>query len=451
MLGNPRIIKAGGRFFVCLVFSLFLPVGVYAGGAHQTNVNGVPYRWESAVIYNLDRGNLKSGVYDQAEANQMVAEAFNTWESVLDGGGLSISAGEGLPLGGGSDLNGSNYDAYLNSDADVNPIVFDEDGEIIDAIFGKCSKFNILAFAGFEKISSSTATIKKARAVFGGACIPDSSGDTLTESGCGPCSIVMDDALVREMILHEIGHFLGMDHSQVNPESYQSCNNSFECPNGLAEDIPTMYPLAVKGAAMHTLHRDDEAYFKRLYEDFTDDGCSVSGKVLASDGTTPLRGIEVIVRNVDSNLENTDAISFISGAEAPRFESNNKDPANCKEGCGDFLITGLADGETYKLCVQNILTQFSGTAGLEPVDPPQQLVTADCPAGISLACTCQPGSGCEAFVQDIVTIPGGSFDPSANINAGSFASSGGCSLARPARKFFWLPFKNLLEFHFPIQ
>jgi hypothetical protein len=417
--------------FIALL-ACFLPaVTALAGGAQQTSIDGIPYQWNESVSFNLDGGDLKAGEYNHAAARQLVLDAFATWSGALTSGSLSAVEGEVLPLAGdgsGDDVTASNYTKYLNSSAEVNPIVFDEDGEIIDAIYGECAKFSLLAFAGFERLGG--GEIKKARAVFSGACIPDASGNTLTQGGCGSCTVSLDDPLVRQMILHETGHLLGMDHSQVNPNSYQECRNAGECPSDVAEDLPTMFPIAVPGASMDTLHADDVAYFNRLYGDPQTDTCSVSGRVLGSDGATELRGVEVVARNADASLETVDAISFVSGAEAPRFEVKNKSASNCVEGCGDYLITGLKEGETYTLCVQNILSQFTGASGIEPVDPPVPQVQPECFGNIQLTCDCS-GSGCQAFTgQDLTTQAGGG-DALGNLTEDNFASAGGCSLVRP--------------------
>ncbi len=421
-MGHIRQIFA----FFCLSL---LAAPAWAGGAHQTNVDGIPYKWNGTVTYNVDQGDLKAGEYNHAAARQMIADAFGIWDAALNTGGLSIVEGSTLPLpgDGGDDVNSGNYLKYMNSGEEVNPIIFDHDGEIIDAIYGECAKFTLLAFAGFEKLGD--GQIQKARAIFSGVCIPDASGNTLSQGGCGGCSVKLDEPMVRQMFVHEIGHLLGMDHTQVNPESYSTCRSFVDCPEEYAQDIPTMFPIAVAGADMVSLHADDIAYFNRLYGDPEGDGCSVSGRVLASDAATELRGVEVVARNIDEPFSKTDALAFVSGAEAPRFEAKDKSAGNCKEGCGDYLITGLKDGETYQLCVQNILSAFTGASGIEPVDPPLPLVQPECFADIQLSCDCS-GPSCQVFSgQDLVTKPGSS-NALSNLTQSDFASAGGCSLVK---------------------
>jgi hypothetical protein len=231
-----------------------------------------------------------------------------------------------------------------------------------------------------------------------------------------------------------------MDHSQVNPDSYERCRGG--CSADVAEDIPTMFPIALPGAKTETLHADDIGYFRRLY-DSDNQGCSVSGRVLAEDGSE-MRGVEVVARNIKSGLSKTDAIAFVSGAEAPRYTRIGKDVENCKSGCGDFLISGLKSGETYQLCVQNIKSQFKGASGLEPVDPPVQSVEEGCFPDQEVTCQCS-GNNCDVFPnQDLQT---GSSFPSFNVSQGGEGSSaGGCSLVLPPKVSVWPKLKKLLEF-----
>jgi hypothetical protein len=250
------------------------------------------------------------------------------------------------------------------------------------------------------------------------------------------------------MVLHEIGHLLGMDHAQVNPESYAACRASGSCSVSLEEDIPTMFPMLVEGAKMETLHADDIAYFNRLYGNPEQGSCSVEGQVLAPDGKTALRGVEVVLRSVDSRFEREEALAFISGAEAPRLRAGDKTAANCAGDCGGYQVTGLKPGETYKVCVQNILSQFQGGSGLEPVDSPQALVKVECFDDITVSCECAGGS-CDRFSEiDVVTSP---FDGTSPLGSGNLSESespgaGGCSLVPARSSRLWYRLKNLLVF-----
>lgn len=111
------------RLFLILILCLGVfawPLAVEAGGAHQTNLDGIAYRWEKPLVYNVDRGDLKAGneEFSSERVSQIIADAFATWTGALENGGLNVSEGESLPLaadGLGDDVNLGNYTVYLGS------------------------------------------------------------------------------------------------------------------------------------------------------------------------------------------------------------------------------------------------------------------------------------------------------------------------------------------------
>ncbi|HEX5035135.1 MAG TPA: hypothetical protein VFW62_11710, partial [bacterium] len=234
----------------------------------------------------------------------------------------------------------------------------------------------------------------------------------------------------------------GMDHSQVNPESFLSCIRSGGCGSEVAQDIPTMFPILVEGSAMLDLHQDDIAYFQRLYGNPNQGFCSVTGQVLASDGQTGVRGVEVVARNIDTSLRSIDAMSFVSGAEAPRLTNTSKRQGNCKNGCGDFELTGLNPGQTYQICVQHILSQFSRGSSIEPLDPPFQGIEDVCPEGLTVTCSCPSGGSCPNIsgVNILTEVDPGSLDDGSDQDPQMVdpeGGSGGCSLTPQRASKVW--------------
>lgn len=428
---------------------------VYAGGAIQVDINGNPLLWDSSqpLIYNPENGALKSeGAFDVEATFKLLDEAFSTWAN-LPGSKLRVLQGNTLNDQGFPDgVNASNYQDFLGTGTEEcypgffpdtqgncqSPIIFDEDGEIIDALFGTCAKFSILGFAGFDDIDDDSGDparriVRRGQALFSGACLDPA----VSKAGCGVCNRPLSDDEMRTIVLHEVGHLMGMDHSQVNPEAFSQCNSDLEgCPAEVSEALPTMFPILVNGAQMLSLHRDDEAYFTRLYGTVGNDGCVVSGKIFASDGVTEVRGVEVVAVNTDTEMDLIDRISFVSGAESPKLNGFSRRQGNCASDCGAYSITGLTPGEDYQLCVQRISSQFTGGSSIEPVDPPFQLFTNQCPEGLVVSCVCET-LPCETISGvDIVT----DTDP-ADVGQGDeevdnfevvSPSSGGCSLIKPA-------------------
>jgi hypothetical protein len=300
-----------------------------------------------------------------------------------------------------------------------------------------------LGFAGYDDVEDGSGDpdrriVRRGQALFSGACLAPEE----TQGGCGPCQRVLTDNEIRTIVTHEVGHLMGMDHSQVNPQAFTDCvQDPAGCPAAASQALPTMFPILVNGAQMLDLHRDDEAYFIHLYGDDASQGCTVSGTVFANDGTTPVRGVEVLAKNINGDL--TDRVSFVSGAEAPRRNNFSKAQGNCSDNCGDYRITHLRDGASYQLCVQRISTQFTGGSSIEPVDPPFQAFTNDCPVGLTVSCDCAGGPCPELPDVDIVTdtdpadVDLGDGEPG-NISDMAADTGGGCSLAKPSSQtFLW--------------
>ncbi|MDX1411080.1 MAG: hypothetical protein R3351_02905 [Nitrospirales bacterium] len=433
------------RAFVCLGVLLGLSATVWAGGALKTNINGLSFNWERVVNFSPESGSLKKGVFDHEESVRLIEDALNTWASV-PGVNLSVERGSTLPDGGDthignySDFYKANpwdcYDGDPNSPC-YNPIIFDQDGSIIEDLFGECSQFRILGFSGFTDVAGdsgdpSWTELKRGQAIFNGACI----APAISKPGCPPCTVVLEPEDVRTLVLHEMGHYLGLGHAQVNPDSYNACREGFGCSNSLSEHIPTMFPFLLSGANMLTLHRDDEVSMQRLYGDPARGSCTISGRVTAKDGATELRGVEVVARNVNEEDHFTDAIAYVSGEEAPRFTVKDKVQENCVENCGAFEITGLKAGETYQLCHQRILAKFTETRSIPPLDPPFQGVDNNCPEGQTYTCQCN-GDDCTQWNDVVLVTSNDGLDLQSSFLNEGVARAGGCNLLPPPPTYTW--------------
>lgn len=419
---------------------------LWAGGALKTNIDGLPLKWEGTVVFHPEHGALKPGVLDNDQSVQMVMDALEQWASV-PGVNLNIVQGPNLPDGGDTQLN--NYKKFYGADPSAcydndpntvcySPIIFDADGSITEEIFGTCKQFSMLGVAGYKDITGSSTdprwlNIKSGWAIFNGACMEP----VVQKPGCPPCNQVIDEGKMRALILHEMGHFLGLAHAQVNPASYQTCLDNGYCPQELSEHIPTMFPMMMAGANQNTLHEDDIVSMQRLYGD-TEQGCEISGRILASDGKTELRGVEVVARNVVESEMYEDAISYVSGEEAPRLTADDTDAQNCLFDCGAYKLKNLKRGETYQVCVQRILSKFTGSRFIPPVQPPFQGVDENCSAELTFTCGCQ-GGDCDRFEGvDIITSNEG-LDFSNSVFGNSTPGAGGCSLMKEEPPHLWKP------------
>ncbi len=417
-----------------------------AGSPLKTNINGLPFHWGSTVVFHPESGELKAGVFDHDQSVSLIRDALDQWAQVP---GVNLNIVEGETLADGGDTHAGNYTQFYKAnpwhcyDNDPStpcnsPIIFDEDGSIIEDLFGSCSQYSILGFSGFSDVAGDSGDptwtqLKRGQAIFSGACIAPAQ----SKPGCQPCNVVLEPEEVKTLVLHEMGHFLGLGHAQVNPDSYLNCHAQGTCTEEIEEHLPTMFPLLMKGAKMLSLHRDDILSMQRLYGNPDAGTCQIKGKVLSADGTKVLRGVEVVARNTEDSQFFTDAFATISGEMSPKVTATGKETTNCLENCGDFTLSGLKPGETYQVCVQRILENFTGTKFVGPADPPFQGVDQDCPESLTFTCQCSGGE-CDQWQDVKVLTNNQGVDFAYAVSPESPALAAGCSLShRFTRSFAW--------------
>jgi hypothetical protein len=239
-------------------------LNAHAGGPLAVS-SGCPAKYSGSVTLNYDAGTL--GTLSKAEADTLVTNSVALWTNVTTAT-ATFARGADLPV----DVNASNYTGYLNSFSDgINPVIYDSDGSIVDDMFGLGAKEQVLGFAGSQRIG---CQYTEGRAVISGY-IPIST----TSMGV--------------VFAHEMGHLIGMDHSQLdNVQGLASSN------------YPLMYPIAYRGTL--SLHADDIAAVSALYPDATLSSVygEVSGNLLASGSSTPILGANIWAR------ENTTAAVY---------------------------------------------------------------------------------------------------------------------------------------------
>ncbi len=333
---------------------------LYVGG--PADAPGLPFKWNNTrtIGYRTDLSGL--GTLSKAQADQFTADNFAVWQSVPSAV-LTISRTGDLA----EDVTGANILSLFNdaqSDVRTNSaIMYDTDGSAVDALFGTGASDDILGFAGITEIDSDGTHnyITLAHAVLNGKFI-DGSAD----------AIPLD--LFKEAFIHEFGHFLGLDHSQINME-VMSGNRTADNMAGL----PTMFPFLFNTTPRLTLAPDDVATLSALYPAATFAGSTghIRGRIFFSDGVTGAQGFNVIARRVDNPATPEDesrriAVSSVSGY---LFTENAGNPLVNNPG-GDFGsrdrnligvydIFGLAPGD-YTIEVEAIDRDFVGGSGLNP-------------------------------------------------------------------------------------
>jgi hypothetical protein len=320
---------------------LIVPAGAHAGGPKYVagvkffgpGVVGQPVRWAGGQVnYFVDRGPLSSSVTNQ-QATAMVDAAAALWNAVP-------AAGVALRDMGtlNEDVNGSNIQAkngQITAPADVMPsatsyplgVIFDEDGSVIDAIFGSgasepisCQNNGI--FFWLDNFSSGAA-IAHGVILLNGLCATNPKMITMM-------SFQLERAL---------GRILGLDYAQVNPGAQENGE-----PGGTL-GWPVMQPesglCGSQGGACipnpTVLRWDDISALNRMYPITAQNLASFPGKLLTAANTVSIQGtiafragegmqgVNVVARPLDENgdplYEYT--VTFVSGAY---FSGNHGNP-----------------------------------------------------------------------------------------------------------------------------
>jgi hypothetical protein len=239
-----------------------------AGAAHAAGPLGVcnnaplKYAAPSTVRLNFDGGGTL-GSRSKAQADAIVTAAMAKWTNVATAT-VSLTRSTDLPV----DVTAANYSTYLNSMSDgINPVIYDTDGSIVDTLLGVGASNSVLGFAGSGWFGSPTCRYAEGRAVING-------------------KIGVSDATMTNVLAHELGHLIGLDHTQL------------DSTQGLAgSNYPLMYPIAYRTLA--TLHEDDVASVSALYPDTTVAATygTLNGTFTLANGTTAVRGANIWARD----------------------------------------------------------------------------------------------------------------------------------------------------------
>ena len=373
----------------------------YAGSAYfDPAVMGQPVVWKNGqVTYYTDQGAL-SPIVSKSQANTMVANAAAVW-SAVDTAAVSITRGGSLA----EDVNGTNVtngSTGLVEPADIQStdtsvpvaVVYDEDGSVIDAIYGQgasdpnaCPRNAVITYVDNF---STTGNIAHAVMLVNGLCATSST----------------QMANLQYEMIRGFGRVLGLDWSQANEEMFV---NDQVTSNGLA-GWPIMHPIEriCNGSGNDcmpnetTLRYDDISALNRAYPvTAANQSLYPSKKVTATatfsvHGTISfkrgqgMQGVNVVLRPVNSSgpeLEYT--VTAVSGASyqgdagnpvngytdasgnaMQRFGSNDQ----TLEGYFDLSGVPLPPGETqsdYQLTFEAINSLYADEQSVGPYVPGQ--------------------------------------------------------------------------------
>lgn len=249
---------------------------------------GQPIAWRNGqLLYFTDQGTLSAEV-SQAQANAMVAAAAAVWNGVSTAA-VSIQQGGSLS----EDVSGSNVVAGANGvtmPADILPgatakpvaVVYDEDGSVINAIYGAgassplaCRNNGVLATVDNFSV---TGNIAHALILVNGLC-------AITANQI---------ATLQYQLIRGFGRVLGLDWSQTNEEMFAGDQIT---ANGL-EGWPILHPIerlctGSEGQCIPNptqLRTDDVAALNRLYPVTSANLGSFAGKTLTAPATISVQG-----------------------------------------------------------------------------------------------------------------------------------------------------------------
>jgi hypothetical protein len=226
----------------------------------------------------------------------------------------------GAPLA--SDYTVANYTSVFGCDLcysdGLNPIIFDTDGSITDDYFGLGQKMRILGFAGsaWYVTGPSAGTYAEGEGVLNG-------------------SIPKTDETWTVVLAHEIGHFFGLDHAQLDG-SQELANNNFVL----------MYPIAFR--TLQTLHEDDIAAVTALYPSATVGAKygQLTGTFTNNAGGTPILGANIWAREISTGKVYSVVSDFLT------------------QGTGYFRM--YLPAGIYTLNAESIAPRFTGGSGVGP-------------------------------------------------------------------------------------
>ena len=343
-----------------LAASLLLPAAAVAGGPKfvagtsffNPGVPGQPLHWANGQLnYYVDQGPLNASVANQ-QARAMVDATAALWSAISTAGVILADMGtlnEDVS-GANISVSGANFTVtgqqldqlgVITAPADITPsaasyplgVIFDADGSVIDAIFGKgvseqnsCQNNGV--YVWLDSVNPD-ATIAHGIIVLNGLCATNAN--------------------LLQMMSFELerafGWILGLDFAQVNPGALTNGD-----PNGTL-GWPVMQPISglcgpTGGACIphpSVLRWDDIAALNRIYPITAANLASFPGKQITSANTVSIQGtisfenglgmqgVNVVARPLDSNgnplYQYT--VSFVSGSS---FSGNHGNP-----------VTGFAD------------------------------------------------------------------------------------------------------------
>jgi len=339
---------------LALAGALLPATPAHAAGPLLVNGAGQALAWTTQPIpYNPDQGTL--GAMNNADAVAFVDARFATWAGVATAS-ISFTNAGALP----ADVTAANAATYLGVCGDnLNPVVFDTDGSIVRTLFGIGNENVILGAAGPDCGTFTPPAITEASAILNGRFIDGINTQLNPE-------IALTD--FQAVFTHEFGHYIGLDHSQIN------LTEAFDGNPANDNAVATMFPILVNGAEQATLNLDDLVSVSMLYPaaTFFASSGAIQGSVLRPDGLSPFQGAYMIARdNADPRVS---AVGVVSGFLYAPNAAGGPSPTNL---AGYYELDGLTPGASYTVEIEAVAPTFRGGSAIGPLDPPAVLAVPE--------------------------------------------------------------------------
>jgi hypothetical protein len=342
------------------LFSGLSPNWSHAGGYILITNTGIPYRWDPAapVPFNPDRGSL--GTLSNAQAVLLINDSFGHWTTAeIPTSSLSFNNAGQLSIDVST---ADDFFTFVGVIDGISPVIFDADGSLLEDLGADPS--SVIGSTGRGEVFRTVAPfhILENFSIFNGRFI---DGDQ--DNG----ELEVDE--MAGTITHEFGHFVNLDHSQINGHFELGDRNdpgfALYAGDPPLTSVALMFPFILTGQTDVPI-RDDRSAISWLYPavGFPAGTATIQGSVFESNGVKPFQGANIIVRNQADPFN--DAFSMVSGAlYAPGFANpagGSPDPALE----GSYFVTGLTPGASYTVEMVKVNSDFTAGSRVGPVDPP---------------------------------------------------------------------------------
>jgi len=320
--------------------------------------------WSQGIIpYWIDQGPL--GILSNPQAKYLVESMMKVWEDEPTAE-VDFTFQDFLP----EDVTVENFPDYLSMTScggsdrpdipeNVVPIIFDNTGKILEYLTGLGSSGEIGGLATLRCFNGSLEdpeSIHQGMVIINGGFIDNDIDENGEENEDSPRDLSTN--AIAGIILHEVGHLIGLDHSVVNSEVYDQVASGIRSIND-SKYIPAMLPTVLRTSnSTTTLHPDDISALSTLYptREYLESVGTIEGEILDAN-EEDVRKVNVIARKTDDPL--CEAVSTVSGRRCTPLLGQDEKPnfnvtyCSTADELGDYLIEGLIPGE-YTVEVEDL-------------------------------------------------------------------------------------------------